>query len=169
VGALLPNDRQAQLNSIDNVQLTYLEGAQLPQAKRDILAFIARYGERRITGKAKRWLRRLHASDLQIAQGTLILIAHHGRHMIGVLGLAHFGRECLFIVVRRGMRGRKIGQQMIRKALSQTGALIARVATDNTPSMAMFFASGLSAVSLERGVTGKPTLIFAVGPWRQQP
>ena len=160
MGALLPNDRQNTVSLASNVQLTYLEAAQLAQAKRDILSFIRRHGERRITGKAQRWLRRLQAADIQIAQGTLILIAHEGHRMIGVLGLSRFGRDVLFIVVRRGMRGRKIGQQMIRKVFTQTGTLIARVATDNTPSMAMFFASGLTAVALEKGVTGKPTLVF---------
>ncbi len=158
MGALLSLSRQT-------LEFYAIEGStQLNKERPLLIPFIRRHGQKRITGKAKRWLLNLPSSTLH-DPGTLILVAKNKGKIIGMLGVADYGKKIMMIVVARQARRQKLGTKLVHFALHRLGKMYARVAYDNIPSLAMFFASGFIALTLERGVTGKPTFVFAGGRW----
>jgi hypothetical protein len=66
-------------------------------------------------------------------------------------------------------RNRHTGTALLTAQLERLGHLECHVACDNIPSLKMCFNSGLAAVDLVTGPTGKPTLLLrsprtAAGP-----
>ncbi len=153
MGALLPSSREPQLN-IRNLDALHLEKARLP-----LMNFMRRHGDGRITRRAHKWLQNIDSEQLR-RHGTCIVTASIGAQLKGILLVAQHGRQVMAIVVHRTARRQKIGQMLVRHALRNVRFLEARVATDNSSSIGMCFAAGMVAVALERGVTGKPTLLF---------
>jgi ribosomal protein S18 acetylase RimI-like enzyme len=156
VGALLPPSREPQL-TIRTLDAIHLENARGP-----LLKFIAQHAGGRITRRARKWLRTVARADLRHA-GTCIVTASLGKQLKGVLLVAKHGEQVMAIVVHRSARRKKLGQTLIRHALRHMRFVEARVATDNAASIGMCFAAGMVAIALERGVTGKPTLLFVAG------
>ncbi len=153
MGALLSIPREP------HIALRTLDGAHLNHARRPLLRFIHNHGDGRITRKAREWLRHVR-SEAILRPGQCIVTASSGSQLLGLLLVAGFGEQVMAIVVHKKMRKQKLGQRLVRHALHHVRTLKARVAVDNPASIGMCFAAGMVAVALERGVTGKPTLIF---------
>lgn len=143
-----------------------VEHRHLHRLKTVIARFVRLHGDRRITRKARLWLKKVTAQQLR-QPGNLLLLCHTESRLIGVLAAGDHGREVMMIAVHRKHRSRHVGQQLLSRALSQLERMHARVALDNVPSIALFFASGWHAHGLKKGATGKPTLLFA-GERRKQ-
>ncbi len=169
MGALLPLSRHAkehlnELTIVPWIEVAFGHRTVLPRA--ELCRFVRRHGEQRITKGARDWLQSVHPGRFN-RRGRMLLLARNGSQLLGLLGVERYGLDVLFVVVHRDVRGRRIARRLIHEALQQAGRLYARVATDNTASLRTFLRSGLVGVALERGVTGKPTLVLAGGRWQR--
>lgn len=128
-----------------------------------LLRFVRRHGERRITGRA--WQRLLLAGEAELARpGTAIAVAYtQGGCPAGLAFAENFGEAGCLVAVHPALRGRGVGRKLIGELAGPWSRLTCSVALDNAASVAMCFAAGLVAVGLETGPTGKPTLRFV---WR---
>ncbi|WP_027085377.1 GNAT family N-acetyltransferase [Cohnella panacarvi] len=125
-----------------------------------LLRFVRRHGERRITALA--WQKLLLVSEAELAQpGTAIAVAYtQGGCPAGVAFAVQFGESACLVTVHPALRGRGVGRKLLGVLAEPWGRLTCNVAIDNAASVAMCFAAGLVAVGLETGPTGKPTLRF---------
>lgn len=138
---------------------------QLLARHRDrLIRFCWRYGDKRITHKALRWLQQL-PTDQPFPQGTWMAAALDGKRPIGFILFGQFGLEEAIIVVHPGHRKNGVGEQLLTHALGRLDRVYTRVACDNIPSLKLCFAQGLVAFHLVTGPTGKPTLILGGGNW----
>lgn len=137
-----------------------LEQGQWESGRFQLLRFVRRHGERRITAHA--WQKLLLISDAELAQpGTAIAVAYtQGGCPAGVAFADHYGESACLVTVHPALRGRGVGRKLLGVLAEPWGRLNCNVAIDNAPSVAMCFAAGLVAVGLETGPTGKPTLRF---------
>ena len=143
-----------------------IDHEQLKKARKAMIRFIQKYGERRITASGIRWLRQVketHLSD----DGNLILAALHERRLVGLVAIADYGRKESLIVVHPQYRRQNVAIRMVDKAFKDLGKLYGRVAIDNIPSLSMCFEAGFVAFALAKGPTGKPTLWIGKGNWRK--
>lgn len=142
-----------------------LEPDQWENGRFQLLRFVRRHGERRITALA--WQKLLLASDMELSQpGTAIAVAYtQGGCPAGVAFADNYGESVCLVAVHPALRGRGVGRKLLGLMAEPWERLTCNVAIDNAPSLAMCFAAGLVAVGLETGPTGKPTLRFV---WRKQ-
>jgi ribosomal protein S18 acetylase RimI-like enzyme len=145
------------------VHVQRLTPQQLSQHSLKILSFFRKYGEKRITHKALRWLQQL--SDEQYPEGTLASIAFEKKQIVGIIVFGRYGLDESIIAVHPAFRKNGIGEALLRHAIDELGKVYTRVACDNTPSLKLCFSTGLVAFRLFRGPTGKPTLWLAGGNW----
>jgi GNAT superfamily N-acetyltransferase len=128
-----------------------------------LLEFLREHGERRITLRGCRVLARLTPEQLGLP-GTSLLVAtvrgQNGRQLAGVSFVSGFGEEACLVAVHPLYRSRHIGTALLTKQLERLGRLTCSVAADNTSSLKMCFNTGLAAVGLTTGPTGKPTLLM---------
>jgi hypothetical protein len=169
VGALLSLSRRTTEPFNDVTIVPWSDGPHgrataLQRAR--LYRFVRRHGEQRITKPARDWLQTVDR-DLLNRRGRMLLLAMRGSQLLGLLGFERYGLDVLFVVVHRDARGRRIARRLILEALRKSGRLYARVATDNTASLRTFLRSGLVGIALERGLTGKPTLVLAGGQWHR--
>lgn len=145
------------------LQYRLLEPDQWEDGRFQLLRFVRRHGERRITAHA--WQKLLLASEAELAQpGTAIAVAYtQGGCPAGVAFADHYGESVCLVAVHPALRGRGVGRKLLRVLAEPWERLTCNVAIDNSASVAMCFAAGLVAVGLETGPTGKPTLRFV---WR---
>lgn len=126
-----------------------------------LLDFLREYGEQRITLRGCRVLARLTPEQLA-EPGVSLLVAtvrgQTGRQLAGVSFVSGFGQEACLVAVHPLYRNRHIGTALLSAQHQRLGRLECSVASDNTPSLKMCFNSGLAAVGLHTGPTGKPTL-----------
>lgn len=136
---------------------------QLALNRPKILTFFRKYGDKRITHKALRWLQQL--SGEKYPEGTLASIAFEQKQIIGIIVFGRYGLDESIIAVHPAFRKKRIGETLLGHAMDELGKVYTRVACDNTPSLKLCFSSGLVAFRLFRGPTGKPTLWLAGGDW----
>lgn len=129
------------------------------------IQFIIRYGDRRITHKAIRWLRRLKHIE---APGHLIAYVQDGNRMVGFTAIGDYGQKEAIIVVHPQYRKQRVGEQLLRYTLQELPKVYTRVACDNIPSLRLCFSCGLVAYRLIKGPTQKPTLCLAGGDWQNE-
>lgn len=128
-----------------------------------LLEFLREYGDQRITLRACRQLTRLTPEQLAVP-GVSLLIAtvrgQSGRQLAGVSFVSGYGKEACLVAVHPLYRGRHTGTALMSAQLQRLGRLECQVACDNPASLKMCFNSGLAAVALTSGPTGKPTLLL---------
>ncbi|WP_340022438.1 N-acetyltransferase [Paenibacillus sp. FSL K6-1096] len=128
-----------------------------------LLAFLREHGDRRITLHGCKRLARLTPDQLA-RPGTSLLVAtvrgQTGRQLAGVSFVSGFGREACVVAVHPLYRNRHTGTTLLKTQLERLGQLECQVACDNAASLKMCFNSGLAAVDLLTGPTGKPTLLL---------
>ncbi|BCU81019.1 hypothetical protein JIR001_08020 [Polycladomyces abyssicola] len=145
------------------MHIQILTPRQLSRHRLKILSFFRKYGEKRITHKALRWLQQL--SGEQYPEGTLVSIAFENKQAIGIIVFGRYGLDESMIAVHPAFRKKGIGEALLGHAIDDLGKVYTRVACDNTPSLKLCFSSGLVAFRLFLGPTGKPTLWLAGGDW----
>ncbi|AIQ40462.1 GNAT family N-acetyltransferase [Paenibacillus sp. FSL R7-0297] len=137
-----------------------------------LLEFLREYGEQRITLRGCRQLARLTPEQLALP-GVSLLVAtvrgQNGRQLAGVSFVSGYGKEACVVAVHPLYRKRHTGTALLTAQLERLGQLECHVACDNPASLKMCFNSGLAAVDLVNGPTGKPTLLLrssrtAAGP-----
>lgn len=136
---------------------------QLDHVRSRLLRFLKRYGEKRLTHKALRWLRTLPAQPY--SEGTLVAVALEQRRLVGIVAIGSHGKEEAIIAVKPSSRRHGVGKNLVHYVLQKVDRLYVRVATDNTPSLKLCFSFGMVAFDLFTGVTGKPTLWLGAGNW----
>lgn len=136
---------------------------QLDRVRSRLLRFLKRYGEKRLTHKALRWLQALPAQPYN--EGTFIAVALEERRLVGVIAIGSHGKEEAIIAVKPSVRRHGVGKKLVRYVLQKVDRLYVRVATDNIPSLKLCFSFGMVAFDLFAGVTGKPTLWLGAGNW----
>ena len=148
------------------LQYRLLEPNQWENGRFQLLRFVRRHGERRITTFA--WQKLLLASEAELSQpGTAIAVAYtQGGCPAGVAFADQYGESVCLVAVHPALRGRGVGRKLLGVLAEPWERLTCNVAIDNAASVAMCFAAGLVAVGLETGPTGKPTLRFV---WRMHP
>jgi len=135
----------------------------LAEQKR-LIGFAIRFGDKRLAVSTIHALRKLDASLLQEEVnrpcGAVAVVAKQGSRVVG-FGFAEDGGEAAcMVVVHPEARSLGIGSSLVKAMIQRLGKLACNVATDNTASMALCFRLGMTAVSMHRGPTGKPTLRF---------
>ncbi|MDR6226657.1 GNAT family N-acetyltransferase [Desmospora profundinema] len=141
---------------------------QLLARHRDrLIRFSLRFGDKRITHKALRWLKQVPVNQ-PFPEGTWMAIALDRDRLCGFILFGRFGLEEAFIVVHPSKRRQRVAEQLLELALNRLDRIYTRVACDNIPSLKLCFAMGLVAFRLVTGPTGKPTLILASGNWSQE-
>ncbi|KUP21158.1 hypothetical protein [Paenibacillus sp. DMB5] len=134
-----------------------------------LLDFLREYGDRRITLRGCRQLARLTPEQLA-APGVSLLVAtvrgQNGRQLAGISFVSGYGQEACLVAVHPLYRGRDTGTALLSAQLQRLGRLECQVACDNPASLKMCFNSGLAAVDLISGPTGKPTLLLRSQPDR---
>lgn len=162
------------------VERSLIEQTQWDAWKPAVLAFIRRYGDRRITVAALQRLHALDAASLAREAGTAIVAARAsmgaatpaaagatgaaaaGAHdagptLIGVAAAIRHGSHACIVVVKPQWRGRGIGTAMLRELAAAVAPLSCTVAADNAASLSMCANAGFTRVEQCTGPTGKPT------------
>jgi GNAT superfamily N-acetyltransferase len=129
-----------------------------------LIGFAIRFGDKRLAVSTIHALRKLDSSLLREAHdgtfGAVAVIVKHSSRIAG-FGFAENGGEgACMVVVHPEARSLGIGSAIVKAMIARLGKLTCNVATDNTASMALCFRLGMTAVSMHRGPTGKPTLRF---------
>ncbi|PTX63270.1 acetyltransferase (GNAT) family protein [Melghirimyces profundicolus] len=148
------------------VRVVSIHPALFRRLRPAIVRFSQRYGDRRITHRALRWLKNLNANPFP--EGTWMAAAIDGKKLVGFILFGSYGLEEAYIVVHPGHRKRKVGESLLEQALSSLDRIYTRVACDNIPSLKLCFKSGLVAFHLITGPTGKPTLCLGGGNWKAE-
>lgn len=128
-----------------------------------LLEFLREYGERRLTLRGCRRLSRLTPEQLAEPGASLLAATvrgQSGRQLAGVSFVSGYGKEACLVAVHPLYRGRHTGTALLSAQLQRLGRLECLVACDNPASLKMCFNSGLAAVDLTSGPTGKPTLLL---------
>lgn len=136
---------------------------QLERVRPQLIHFLRRYGDKRVTHKAISWLKQLPAEPYP--KGTLIAVALDGKYLVGVTAIGNYGLDESLIAVKPAYRTKGIGKDLVRFILRDVDRLYAKVATDNIPSLKLCLSMGMVAFDLFTGVTGKPTLWLGLGNW----
>ncbi|SDW97797.1 Acetyltransferase (GNAT) family protein [Marininema mesophilum] len=143
-----------------------LTPAQLSRLRNHLIRFSYKYGDKRITHKALRWLKNLNTSPFP--KGTYLAIASEEKRLTGFILFGRYGLEEAYIVVHPDFRKRQVGETLFKQTIDTLGRVYVRVACDNIPSLKLCFALGLRAFSFTTGPTGKPTLCLGGGEWSEK-
>lgn len=150
-----------------NVKLGLLTPETWLTEHKKYIHFAVRFGEKRLTVSTIHALRKLDHSLLGESPdgtyGAVAAVVKHGSRIVG-FGFAESGGDgsCMF-VVHPEARNLGIGSAIVQAMIERLGKLACNVAADNTASMALCFRLGMTAVSMHKGPTGKPTLRFEKG------
>ncbi|MEV5025949.1 GNAT family N-acetyltransferase [Paenibacillus sp. LPE1-1-1.1] len=140
--------------------------AWLAEQKR-LIGFSIRFGDKRLAVSTIHALRKLDPALLEEGSnrpcGAVAVIAKHGSRIVGFGFAEAAGDAACMVVVHPEARSLGIGSALVQAMIQRLGRLSCNVATDNTASMALCFRLGMTAVSMHRGPTGKPTLRFERG------
>lgn len=129
--------------------------------KPNLLLFVQRYGENRITSESLRLFRSLQPKDLSFQQGNQICIGTDHNRLIAVSFLKNYGKDASIIVVSPSHRGKQLAKQLLQKHISQLSAVFCQVAQDNTACKNACMHAGLRPVKVLAGPAGKPSLLFS--------
>ncbi|WP_151735466.1 N-acetyltransferase [Paenibacillus tengchongensis] len=136
---------------------------QWKQKLSGLLEFLKEHGEQRLTLRGCRVLARLTPEQLG-SPGVSLLVAtvrgQNGRQLAGVSFVSGYGKDACLVAVHPLYRNRRTGTALLSAQLRRLGRLECQVACDNPASLKMCFNSGLAAVDLLTGKTGKPTLLL---------
>jgi len=146
------------------MKLVRLPAPKLTAVQATLVRFIREQGDSRITKQAIQWLSRLNPANL-CAEGTVILMAMNGSHLIGLFAVSRFGLDQSLIVVDRRFRTRGIGRALALHMRDLLPKLYVRIAADNDASLRLFQQLGFQMVKACVGPTGKSTLWLAAGDW----
>lgn len=135
-------------------KLVRLNAGNLEHWLRPLLHLVSNHRSGRITPEALKWLDGLNEHDLNY-QGNLVVLILYGRRLVGALACSDYGREQSLIVVHRDHRGNGLGRHLVRGALKHLKEFHARVASDNLPSLKLFFGAGLVAYDVFVRPNGK--------------
>ncbi len=131
-----------------------------------LLAFIVRFGEKRLTMSAVSALKMLQPHQLEerytgsgISSSAVAAAVHKGK-LAGVAAAIDYGQGACLMAVHPSNRGHGLGGRMLKAMMNQCGRLQGEVSLDNPASISACFRSGMKAVALLTGPTGKPTLRF---------
>lgn len=147
-----------------NVELVLLTPEAWLSEQKRYINFAVRFGDKRLAVSTIHALRKLDCSLLGESfngtYGAVAAVAMHGSRVVG-FGFAEGGgeRACM-VVVHPKARSLGIGGAIVQAMIERLGKLTCNVAADNTASMALCFRLGMTAVSMHKGPTGKPTLRF---------
>jgi ribosomal protein S18 acetylase RimI-like enzyme len=137
--------------------------AWISEQKR-LIGFAIRFGDKRLAVATIHALRKLEPSLLETENNGLYeavaVIARQGSRIVGFGFAENGGEAACMVVVHPEARGLGIGSALVQAMIQRLGRLTCNVAADNTASMALCFRLGMTAVSMHRGPTGKPTLRF---------
>ncbi|MDA8354065.1 MAG: GNAT family N-acetyltransferase [Firmicutes bacterium] len=145
------------------VRIVTVSPALLRRVRPQILRFSRKYGDRRITHRALRWLNTLSGDSFP--EGTWLAAAVDRKRLVGFILFGSYGLEEAFVVVHPNYRKRQVGESMLEEALTALDRVYTRVSCDNIPSLKLCFKVGLVAFKLTTGPTGKPTLCLGGGNW----
>jgi GNAT superfamily N-acetyltransferase len=132
-----------------------------------IIDFVSKYGDKRITHKAIRWLKELDAMEMGL-EGTFLVAAVDGSQIVGFVGVSDYGRSESIAVVHKDHRQNNIGKSMIQHLMNVVDRLYGKVALDNIPSLKMCMAMGMVGFKIFEGPTGKPTMWLGYGNWKKE-
>lgn len=132
---------------------------RLQQTKPQLLRFIKRHGDKRITRRAFEWLARLAENELAQA-GNMLVAAVDGRKLVGLFAVAEYGEKESFIVVHQEHRHCGLGSQLTERVSTALPRLCLRVACDNTASLRLLQRCGFTPYKRTIGPTGKTTIWF---------
>jgi GNAT superfamily N-acetyltransferase len=166
MGPSWPNQKQKKQEAHD-VKLELLTPEKWLTEQKRLIGFAIRFGDKRLAVSTIHALRRLDGTSLGADQqgeyGAVVAVATQGGRLVG-FGFASEGGEggCM-VVVHPDARGLGAGSAIVQAMIQRLGRLCCNVAADNIASMALCFRLGMTAVSMHRGPTGKPTLRFERG------
>ncbi|BBH21497.1 hypothetical protein Back11_28420 [Paenibacillus baekrokdamisoli] len=143
------------------MKVKLLSPAEWAIAKEKLIAFFIRFGDSRITAVGIKALQELSPASLSSTEaGSAVVVAIEDGKLAACAVAVDAGEQACLIVVRSEMRGKGFATLLLRALKSHCGRLTCNVATDNSASMQACFRSGMKAVSLHQGPTGKSTLRF---------
>lgn len=145
------------------MQIKSIKSSQLPHIKEQLLKFINFHGDKRITKKGIRWLTDLSRDELK-EDGNSIIIASEKKQLIGFIAVSNFGINHSFIAVHNDYRRKGTAKLLLKKVIKRMGRFYARIALDNIPSLRTCISTGMVAFKIEKGPTGKPTILMRWGP-----
>ncbi|TCS96779.1 GNAT family N-acetyltransferase [Hazenella coriacea] len=139
---------------------------EMKRVRPQLIRFIRRHGDGRITHRAIRWFQQLIQESWN--EGMIVAATLDKNIITGLIVLGNYGLDESFIAVHPSYRKQKIGETLLQHALHRLGKIYTRVACDNTPSLKLCFACGLTAFQLTYGPTKKPTLWLGGGAWSRR-
>ncbi|WP_051251206.1 GNAT family N-acetyltransferase [Paenibacillus harenae] len=132
-----------------------------------LIGFAIRFGDKRLAVSTIHALRKLDGlrleADRQGAYGAVVSVATLGGRLAGFGFASDGGESGCMVVVHPEARGLGVGSAIVQAMIQRLGRLCCNVATDNIASMSLCFRLGMTAVSMHKGPTGKPTLRFERG------
>lgn len=148
------------------ISMKRLDGGTWQTYRPRLLAFIQRYGEKRI---ARRTLVRL-ATDEALAYDPEggIWVAHAGGRVLGVLAVRRAGIVLSMIVVHPLYRRAGIGVKLLNEAVRTTKRLYARISADNAPSLRLAKSTGFTIIDRIVTRSGQTIVIVARGAWQKK-
>lgn len=147
-----------------------LNNLQLKRYVTQIVKFIKRYGDKRITRTAIEKINDVSTSQSITLNkdGHYALCALEGNKLVGFLMVVDYGREESIIVIHKHYRNQDLAQRMVQQTIDTLTKLYGRVAIDNIPSLKVCLSNGMVAFDLFKGPTGKPTLWLGGGNWSKE-
>lgn len=149
------------------MKILHLNYLKVEKYRKNIVNFIKKNGDRRITKEAINWVSKAGQQDID-REGTILLACMDMNKVVGVLIAADYGREESFIVVHKGYRNQNIAKTMVKECIQNVGKIYGRIAVDNTPSLKVCLDNDMVAFHLFEGPTGKPTLWLGGGNWTKE-
>lgn len=119
-----------------------LHPENIDRIRQQLIAFLLKHGERRITRDAIKWLSHVTEYDLD-REGTAILVAQDNKQLAGFFCAVDYGNEISFAVVRETNRSCGIGQRLIKEFVHRNKKFTCRVNADNYPSLRACLQAGL--------------------------
>ncbi len=135
-------------------RLVRLEAGNWDRWRPALLSLARDHHSGRITPEALKWLQGLRGVDLN-HQGNLVVLLLSGRRLAGTLACSDHGRDQSLIVIHRGFRGKGLSRHLISAAMKCLNEFHARIASDNLPSLKLFFSAGLVAYDVFVRANGK--------------
>lgn len=134
-----------------------LPPSKLSLVRSQLVAFILRHGDRRLTREAAEWLATVPGFKLE-QDGTAILLAIADHKLVGILGAADYGQSISFAAVSAASRRNGIGESLIRRFIDMEGSFTCRVNANNYPSLRTCIKAGLIADHCWKGTGGQTIL-----------
>ncbi|WMT39571.1 GNAT family N-acetyltransferase [Paenibacillus sp. D2_2] len=129
----------------------------------DILAFICRYGGKRMYRNVYQELLKLSYRDLSKSGTSLQLVtvqAEDGPRIAAFSGATGYGQDICIVVVHPLYRRIGLGTALLKQQLAALGSLTCRIALDDLGALQMGFRAGLCARGMIKIHGGKRGLLL---------